>query len=526
MYLHLQDLDILVEGKAIESIFWECRLAELTKFELQLSQTELWCMSKKSRNSAVNNVNSVFDIRNPAETVRFFCGFDPYRCSSKKASASSDSDEDAMMSIAPVASAIGGGMSLQQNNSAVKIYLYSRQSGRLIKVHNDPRNEMGLTAGSTDFCQGLTVIVDDYNGTLPLNPTKQDTAYGHSKHGQIHAANLKEWTAAIAHFYWSYHFIRFGSSKVAVTDVVSKTRPSLANAYKIYRTTQNTYGKDAIITPLCKGRFITFPRIEFDFKSGTRPKIRANKHTRETAVPVVDEASVISRLDENAASHAVRKKRSRQESDDQEDSPQISFLEVASTPAKRLNDGKRNGLEAKNIDAMQNHDSDALAAENLRLKQQLLRYQKDKDDLQQKCLKSGNEVSRLQAEVRILGEDRARYEREIDVLRKEKEHITNYHQQQFQKRLQCQQLGTTSRHPPSGPTNERSSNSTELDRLRRKVMIYKSRADFYKEETESKKRQIDNLMDEKSRFGEDRVQELEDAQLSLESADGGDVLQF
>jgi len=175
---------------------------------------------------------------------------------------------------------------------------------------------------------------------------------------------------------------------------------------------------------------------------------------------------------------------------------------------------------------MQNHDSDALAAENLRLKQQLLRYQKDKDDLQQKCLKSGNEVSRLLAEVRILGEDRARYERDIDVLRKEKEHITNYHQQQFQKRLQCQQLGTTSRHPPSGPTNERSSNSTELDRLRREVMIYKSRADFYKEETESKKRQIDNLMDEKSRFGEDRVQELEDAQLSLESTDGGDLLQF
>jgi hypothetical protein len=63
-------------------------------------------------------------------------------------------------------------------------------------------------------------------------------------------------------------------------------------------------------------------------------------------------------------------------------------------------------------------------------------------------------------------------------------------------------------------------NAEEMAKLRKQLVIYKSRADFYQKETEAKKVQIDNLMQEKSRF-EDRVRDLEQAQL-----EGDDILQF
>lgn len=53
------------------------------------------------------------------------------------------------------------------------LFLYSRQSGRLITHHVDARTLLGLTAGGTEFCSGLRVIIDDFDGHLPLNPTKQ-----------------------------------------------------------------------------------------------------------------------------------------------------------------------------------------------------------------------------------------------------------------------------------------------------------------------------------------------------------------
>jgi hypothetical protein len=63
-------------------------------------------------------------------------------------------------------------------------------------------------------------------------------------------------------------------------------------------------------------------------------------------------------------------------------------------------------------------------------------------------------------------------------------------------------------------------NGEEMAKLRKQLDIYKSRSNFYQKETEAKKVQIDNLMQEKSRF-EDRVRDLEQAQL-----EGGDMLQF
>ena len=53
------------------------------------------------------------------------------------------------------------------------LFVYSRLSGRLITYHKDARTMLSLSAGGTEFCSGLRIILDDYEGHLPLNPTKQ-----------------------------------------------------------------------------------------------------------------------------------------------------------------------------------------------------------------------------------------------------------------------------------------------------------------------------------------------------------------
>lgn len=56
----------------------------------------------------------------------------------------------------------------------------------MITYHPDARNTLGLTGGGTVYCQGLTIIVDDVEGHLPLDPTKQGIAFGNESHGNVH----------------------------------------------------------------------------------------------------------------------------------------------------------------------------------------------------------------------------------------------------------------------------------------------------------------------------------------------------
>jgi len=67
--------------------------------------------------------------------------------------------------------------------------------------------------------------------------------------------------------------------------------------------------------------------------------------------------------------------------------------------------------------------------------------------------------------------------------------------------------------------------SSEIKKLRRQIKIYKSRAEFYMAESQNKKKQIEILMQEKSRF-EERVQELEEAQLTVDTSHEANLLQF
>ena len=53
------------------------------------------------------------------------------------------------------------------------------------------------------FCQGLTILVDDVHGKLPLNPTKQDLAFGEEANGKSYRSNLYTWLSAVTKLYYN-----------------------------------------------------------------------------------------------------------------------------------------------------------------------------------------------------------------------------------------------------------------------------------------------------------------------------------
>lgn len=134
-YLHIPpSFDFMIGDKKAEFKHWPARLVELSAFTVNVNPKILW--SEKFDPTNENDNPDVYELR-------VFVGFDGYR----------------------VTEAAAG--------KEGSLYIYSRQSGRLICAHEDARTLLQLSAGGTAYCQGLTVIVDDIGGNLPLNPTKQ-----------------------------------------------------------------------------------------------------------------------------------------------------------------------------------------------------------------------------------------------------------------------------------------------------------------------------------------------------------------
>jgi hypothetical protein len=186
----------------------------------------------------------------------------------------------------------------------------------------------------------------------------------------------------------------------------------------------------------------------------------------------------------------------------------------------------------------QAQENNALRAQNKHLTGQLRQYYNMNSELSNTCRTSTSQILFLMNDIDKFGQDRACNEQEIRLLKTELSQMKECHQKQLQEtskwKEEALQLGKdggagasqsyvppasqyASQTPPSTPNRDRGE-STELDKVKRDVKIYKSRAEFYKRETESKKKQIDALMQEKSLF-EKRVLELEEAQL------GGDLQQ-
>ncbi|KAL3827005.1 hypothetical protein ACHAXA_000069 [Cyclostephanos tholiformis] len=180
-YLHVPtEFEFMIGGKRTEFNYWSERLVELSSFTV--------CVNKKIPWQSKLDTS----IDHPASyELRVFIGFDGLKVTESTAS------------------------------KEASLFFYSRQSGRLISHHPDARTLLGLSAGGTEFCQGLTVIIDDIGGNLPLNPTKQEVAFGEEDHGSTHEKNLMSWVGCISQFYYKYHLDKFHGRKTELTTKIA-----------------------------------------------------------------------------------------------------------------------------------------------------------------------------------------------------------------------------------------------------------------------------------------------------------------
>eukprot|EP00578_Thalassiosira_sp_NH16_P032516 CAMPEP_0181079674 /NCGR_PEP_ID=MMETSP1071-20121207/2156_1 /TAXON_ID=35127 /ORGANISM="Thalassiosira sp., Strain NH16" /LENGTH=144 /DNA_ID=CAMNT_0023161093 /DNA_START=189 /DNA_END=623 /DNA_ORIENTATION=+ len=100
-----------------------------------------------------------------------------------------------------------------RTQKACSLYTYSRASGRMVKYEPDARSTLGLSYGGTVFCQAMTVIIDDVEGRLPLDPTKQGLAFGNQAQGHVHEANLYDMVSCVAKFWYKHHLDKFDGRK-------------------------------------------------------------------------------------------------------------------------------------------------------------------------------------------------------------------------------------------------------------------------------------------------------------------------
>lgn len=169
-YIHIPDhLIISVNKKRINFNYWQRRLVSLMRFDQKISEHE--------------SFRSVENYQEGNIKLRFFCGFDPIR------------------------------ISKQETQKTLSLYIYSRKSGRLIKFEQDARNTLSITSGGTNYCQGLTCILDDFEGKIPLNPTKQDVAFTEKLNGSIFEDNIYAWTSAIVSAYYRFHLKKYQDEK-------------------------------------------------------------------------------------------------------------------------------------------------------------------------------------------------------------------------------------------------------------------------------------------------------------------------
>lgn len=222
-YLHIPTtlIDVRVGFNVVNFNFWQPRLVEMAQFDLKIYKSanmvdvfnarasEKYKLPPKQKDSDDNDevdnenvprtkVRSFDDDPSQVYTLRIYTGFDALRVCDERA----------------------------QKTAAM--YIYSRHSGRLIKANLDCRGELGLTSGGTDYCQGLTLIVDDYNAKFPLNPTKQDVAFGEQSNGETHKRNLYMGLNAAVRMYYMFYKDRVcNKQKRVLTEALKMMEPKV-----------------------------------------------------------------------------------------------------------------------------------------------------------------------------------------------------------------------------------------------------------------------------------------------------------
>lgn len=218
----LRGFDFTIRGEKIKFVYWQNRLVELTKFELNIP-----------------NDRAIIDMPDDSNWVRegydlsVFCGFDAVRLHDKHG----------------------------KHAKTCQLCIYSRQSGRLIEVTDDARDVLGLPSTGIDFSQGLTIIVDDVLGELPLKPTKDGLAWSKERLGDVHKSNLFAWAGAVGYLYWHYHFGKFDKVCKESKSLLSSTIVSFVDSIEERQEKMASGELSENVERLAEGKFSMFSEV-------------------------------------------------------------------------------------------------------------------------------------------------------------------------------------------------------------------------------------------------------------------------
>jgi hypothetical protein len=189
-YLHIPDSVIVtVRGERVRFNYWQIRLVEMTVFNLFVN-TSVWLREDDQWSSG--------GYAPGQKTFRLYIGFDALRLVDKNL------------------------------DSNPHLYIYSRSSGRKIVKYKDARNVLNIGAGGSTYSQGLTILLDDCQTSLPLNPTKQDTAFANCITGEIFQKNLYTWIRAAVWVYYNWYLkILYHNKKVLLREALRALVPTI-----------------------------------------------------------------------------------------------------------------------------------------------------------------------------------------------------------------------------------------------------------------------------------------------------------
>ena len=177
--------EFYIMGKKVLFQYWQNRLVEMTKFEVNIP-----------KDKHIKDLSDHSPWQQNGYALSIYCGFDAIRLEDKK----------------------------EKLAKTCQLNIYSRQSGRLIETTPDARDMLGMISSGIDFSQGLTVIVDDAGGNLPLKPTKDGMSWTKESLGEVHKSNLFAWVGAVGTMYWKYHEAKF---KAKHTDFKRKMKVAI-----------------------------------------------------------------------------------------------------------------------------------------------------------------------------------------------------------------------------------------------------------------------------------------------------------
>ena len=220
-----QGFDFIIDGTKTLFTYWQKRLVELTEFRINIPKDK--------------PIEEMLDLSNWCDTgynLRIYCGFDAQRLKKEK----------------------------EGSGTSCKLYIYSRQAGRLIEKQTDARSLLNLGASGSNFMQGLTVIIADIESELPLMPTKDGIAWSEQRDGEVHKSNLLAWAGGIVNLYWGYHF-----RQIQENDPNKIAKETMVRIIKSFVNTDDSNGE--IVPNLVDGDFSSF--------EGVKWRKRMAKHT-------------------------------------------------------------------------------------------------------------------------------------------------------------------------------------------------------------------------------------------------------